>query len=95
MLLWFWKAGFWVFETLDGPLGLILAPSWADLVPRRSPKKLPKFSKSCQENNPNDNQKLNGKNVRFGTQNGPQNCKKIAKNGVHFWNSFLEGFGAL
>ena len=25
---------FWVFEAIDGPLGPILAPSWADLVPK-------------------------------------------------------------
>ena len=39
---WFVKvfanAGFWVFEALGGPLGPIFAPSWADLVPKWSPK---------------------------------------------------------
>ena len=28
----FENAAFWLFEALDGPLGLILPPSWADLV---------------------------------------------------------------
>ena len=35
---------FWCFEALHGPLGPILAPSWPDLVPKRSrkwPQKLP------------------------------------------------------
>ena len=44
--LWFyhWKttlfenAAFRVFEALDGPLGLVLPSSWADLVPKWSPK---------------------------------------------------------
>ena len=39
---WFFKVfenvAFLVFEALDGPLGLILAPSWADLVPKWAPK---------------------------------------------------------
>ena len=34
----FANAGFWVFEALGGPLGPIFAPSWADLVPKWSPK---------------------------------------------------------
>ena len=38
----FANAGFWVFEALGGPLGPILAPSWADLVPKWSPKWAPK-----------------------------------------------------
>ena len=29
---------FWCFEALHGPLGPILAPSWPDLVPKRSRK---------------------------------------------------------
>ena len=29
---------FLVFEALDGSLGLILPPSWADLVPKWAPK---------------------------------------------------------
>ena len=48
----FANAGFWVFEALNGPLGLILAPSWADLVPKRSPKLPPKWSKSDPKNGP-------------------------------------------
>ena len=39
---WFFKvfanAAFRVFEALDGLLGRILAPSWADLVPKWPPK---------------------------------------------------------
>ena len=50
----FANAGFWVFEALNGPLGLILAPSWADLVLKRSPKWPQKWSnsgpKNCQKN---------------------------------------------
>ena len=38
----FANAGFWVLEALNGPLGLILALSWADLVPKWSPKWPPK-----------------------------------------------------
>ena len=38
----FANAGFWLFEALTGPLGLVLAPSWADLVPKWSPKWPPK-----------------------------------------------------
>ena len=54
----FANAGFWVLEALNGPLGLILAPSWADLVPKWSPKWPPKWSKSGPKNDPkNDPQK--------------------------------------
>ena len=54
----FANAGFWVFEALNGPLGLILAPSWADLVPKLSPKWPQKWSKSRPKNGPkNDPQK--------------------------------------
>ena len=54
----FANAGFWVLEALNGPLGLILAPSWADLVPKWSPKWPPKWSKSGPKNGPkNDPQK--------------------------------------
>ena len=34
----FANAGFWVFEAFDGSLGPILAPFWADLVPKWTPK---------------------------------------------------------
>ena len=34
----FENAAFWLFEALDGPLGLILLSSWADLVPNWAPK---------------------------------------------------------
>ena len=34
----FGNAAFWLFEPLDGPLGLTLAPSWADLVPKWAQK---------------------------------------------------------
>ena len=34
-------AAFWFFEALDGPLGLILPPSWADLIPNWAPKWAP------------------------------------------------------
>ena len=46
------NAGFCVFEALNGPLGLILAPSWADQVPKRSPKWPSKWSKSGPKNGP-------------------------------------------
>ena len=52
----FANAGFWVLEALNGPLGLILAFSWADLVPKWPPK----CSKSGPKNGPkNDPQKIN------------------------------------
>ena len=38
----FEDAAFWLFEAPDGPLGLILPPSWADLVPKWAPKWSPK-----------------------------------------------------
>ena len=34
----FGNIAFWVFEALDGSLGLILPPSWADLVPKWAQK---------------------------------------------------------
>ena len=60
---WFFKVfengTFLVFEALDGLLGLILAPSWADLVPKWSPKWAPKWSKSGPKNGPkNDPQQI-------------------------------------
>jgi len=33
---------FLVFEALDGPLGLVLPPSWADLAQKLMPKWTPK-----------------------------------------------------
>ena len=45
---YYWKttlfenAAFQVFEALDGPLGFVLPPSWADLIPKWSPKWIPK-----------------------------------------------------
>ena len=53
----FANAGFWVLEALNGPLGLILAPSWADLVPKWSPKWPPKWSKSNPKNGPKNGPK--------------------------------------
>ena len=44
----FGNAAFWVFEALDNPLELVLAPSWADPVPKwptNCPKYVHKFSK--------------------------------------------------
>ena len=38
----FKDAAFWLFKALDGPLGPILPPSWADLVPKWAPKWAPK-----------------------------------------------------
>ena len=38
----FEHVAFLVFEALDGPLGLVLPPSWADLVPKWAPKWAPK-----------------------------------------------------
>ena len=38
----FENAAFWVFQAFDGPLGLLLVPSWADLGPKWSPKWVPK-----------------------------------------------------
>ena len=44
-----------VFEALDGPIGLILASSWADLVPKWAPKLLQQLSKKCPKNDPKIN----------------------------------------
>ena len=53
---WFFKvfedAAFWLFGALDGPLGLILPPSWADLVPKWPPKWSQKRSKIGLKNEP-------------------------------------------
>ena len=69
----FANAGFWVFEALGGPLGLILAPSWADLVPKWSPKWLPKRStKSGPKNDPKNDPKKSDFQANFGPQNGPK-----------------------
>jgi hypothetical protein len=38
------NAAFWFFESLDVLRGRILAPSWADLVPKWTPKLPPKWS---------------------------------------------------
>ena len=46
----FANAAFRVFEALDGPLGLILPPSWADLVPKWAPKWFPKMLKKGTKN---------------------------------------------
>ena len=40
----FENVAFLVFEALDGPLGLVLPPSWADLVPKWAPKLAPKWA---------------------------------------------------
>ena len=48
----FANATFWVFEALNGPLGPILAPSWADLVPDWVPKWLQKLSRKCSKTGP-------------------------------------------
>ena len=34
----FANVAFWVFEALNGSLGLVSAPSWADLAPKWPPK---------------------------------------------------------
>ena len=73
---WFFKvfanSGFRYFEALDGPLGLILPPSWADLVPKwpqNGPQSGPKsVQKMIQKITP-----TNTKRNNFGSQNGPQN----------------------
>ena len=43
------NAGFWIFEALYGSLGSILALSRADLVTKRSPKRLWYLSKQQQK----------------------------------------------
>ena len=52
---WFFRvfaiAAFWVFEALDGPFGPILAPSWADLVPKWGPEMFPKVVKKVPKIN--------------------------------------------
>ena len=50
----FANVAFWVFEALNGSLGPILAPSWADLAPKWPPK----WPKNCPKTGPkNDPQK--------------------------------------
>ena len=52
----FANATFWVFVDLDGPLGPILAPSWADLIPKwpqkMAPKAVQKVFKNWSKNLP-------------------------------------------
>ena len=73
---WFFKvfanAGFWVFEALGGPLGPILAPSWADLVPKWSPKWPQKWSKKCSKMCSKNEPRNSPQNASFGPQNGPK-----------------------
>ena len=68
----FANAGFWVFEALGGTLGRIFAPSWADLVPKWSPKYPQEWSKKCSTIGPKNRPKPNPKNASFGPQNGPK-----------------------
>ena len=58
----FEDAAFWLFGALDGPLGLILPPSWADLVPK------------WVQNRP---QKLSKKSPKTGPKNTPQITQKV------------------
>ena len=48
----FENAAFLVSEAIHGPLGLILPPSWADLVPKWPPKWAQKWSKNGSKNEP-------------------------------------------
>ena len=48
----FAHVGFGVFEALNGSLGLILAPSWADLAPKWPPKLPKKNPNTCPKNDP-------------------------------------------
>ena len=74
---WFFNvfaiAAFWVFEALDGPLGPILAPSCADLVPKLTPKWPPNWSKKCSETSLKNHPQIYQKWTNFGPQNGAQN----------------------
>ena len=70
----FANATFWVFGTLDGPLGPILAPSCADLLPNLTPKCPPKVVKNkCSKTNPKNDPQNYQKLTNFGPQNGAQN----------------------
>ena len=57
----FGNIAFWVFEALDGSLGLILPPSWADLVGKWAPKWTQKWSKKCPKNNSKNDPKFHNK----------------------------------
>ena len=48
----FENAVFLVFEALAGPLGLILPPPWADLVPKWPPNWAQKWSRNSSKNEP-------------------------------------------
>ena len=55
---------FWVFAALDGPLGHILPPSWADLVPKWTPKCDPKVVQNV---------------IKFWVKNDTKNEQKFTK----------------
>ena len=62
----FGNAAFWVFEALDGPLGLILPPSWADLVPKWVQNEPQKLSKKLLKSGPKNDPKIYLKSANFG-----------------------------
>ena len=57
----FGNAAFWLYEPLDGPLGLILAPFWADLVP--------KLPQNWPKSGPKSDQKMINKTTPKNTRN--------------------------
>ena len=84
----FENATFLVFEGLDGSLGLILPPSWADLVPKWPPKWAQKWSKNGSKSEPKKGPEKDPKMT-------PKWSPKSLTSGTlfsYFWGSF-SGFG--
>ncbi len=80
----FLRCSFLVFEALDGPLGLVLFPSWADLVPKWAPKWAPKKSKKLSKSEPKMKQTM----IKFSGQNLP---KKLGFPPIR-WDRRLKAF---
>ena len=86
-----WK-GLWsffcYFRALDGPLGPILAPSWADLVPKWGPKIAPKVVQKVPKI---DSKKMTPKNTRhepiLDPKMGPRISPKSAQDGPRWFKT--------
>ena len=72
----FANAPFWVFECLNGALGLILAPSWADLGLKLPPKLPQQCSKICPKTCPKDDPKNNQKLARTTPRTRPRSMPR-------------------
>ena len=86
----FGNAAFWLFEPIHSPLGLILAPSWADLVPKWAPNGPKGGPKSVQKLV----QKLTPKNTKkkqiLSPKMEPKNAKMATLGCGYFWTGFLK-----